>query len=139
MIDRRQFLAGAAGAAAALLGGRLPRAAAAGATLSPARRAAYRRLVAALREAPGGRFDHAAGGRAFAAWYASQPERMRRHADTVLDAASELLPARYLELRDLPGGASPDAQQAHRRGVLMAAVALVEGPGDERAPTDALA
>ena len=143
-MNRRQFIAGAGAFVAGVAAGGLPRltGTALGATpaLTPARRATYRRLLAALGQAPGGRFAHreaAAGTRAFAGWYAAAPEGMRRHADAVLDAAGEL-PSGYAALRDLPGGAAPTPEQAHRRAVLMAAVALVEGPGDERAPTEAL-
>ena len=48
----------------------------------------------------------------------------------------------YATLRELRGGAAPTPTEAHRRAVLMAAIALVEGPdapGDHRAPTAALA
>ena len=97
-----------------------------------------------LGDAPRGRFD-ASGDPGVRAWYAGQPEATRAHADAVLDAAGGAArPAgeSYAALRELPGGAAPTPEQAHRRAVLMAAVALVEGPdapGDHRAPTEALA
>ena len=141
-MNRRQFFVRAGLLAAAAAG--LPRLAspAAAPALTPARRATYRRLVAVLREAPDGRFHAAAGTRAFAAWYSRQSDDTRAHADAVLDAAAGLVAPSYAALRELPGGAAPNAGEAHRRAVLMAAVALVEGPdapGDHRAPTAALA
>jgi len=156
VLDRRELiragalLAAAAGAGLPRLAGPAP-AAAAGSALLPQRRATYRALLIVLGEAPGGRFRHrdaVAGTRAFAAWYAAQPPEPRLHADAVLDAVDELLGARgsaagrYAGLRDRPGGASPAPEEAHRRAVLMAAIALAEGPeaaGAERAPTEALA
>jgi hypothetical protein len=92
-----------------------------------------------LRQAPDGRFRHrdaAAGTRRFADWYAGQPAATRMHADAVLDGVGELLDGaggggaarRYAALRDRPGGATPAPAEARRRAVLLAAVALVEGP-----------
>jgi len=157
VLDRREFiragllLAAAAGAGFPRLGAPAVAATAAAPALSPGRQASFQALLGALREAPGGRFRHrdaAAGTRAFADWYAAQPPAMRLHADTVVDAVGELIGTRgtaarrYATLRDRPGGASPSPAEAHRRAVLMAAVALAEGPdaaGTERAPTEALA
>lgn len=154
MLDRREFVrAGAllAAAGAGLTRPGTPETAAARTALSPARRSTYRALLSVLREAPGGRFRHrdaVASTREFAGWYAAQPPELRRHADRVLDAVDELLGARasaagrYAALRDRPGGASPPPEEAHRRAVLMAAIALAEGPeaaGPGRAPTEALA
>jgi hypothetical protein len=151
-LDRRQFLVRAAALLAATAGLGVPGAAvpapalaAGGAALTPRRRATYRALLATLREAPDGRFRHrdaAAGARAFADWYAAQPEAARLHADAVLDGVAEQLPMRYAALRDRPGGATPPDDEARRRALLVAAVCLVEGPAgpeDERSATGALA
>ena len=46
---------------------------------------------------------------------------------------------RYAALRPGPGGGSPSPAEAHRRAVVIAAVALVEGPTDQREPTEGLA
>ncbi len=155
MLDRRQLLARGALLAASVAG--LPRLAApaaataasgAGAVLAPARLAAYRSLVEALRLAPHGRFanrDAIAASRSFAGAYAAGDAPARAHADAVLDAVAPLLrtpggaAARYAALRAGPGGGSPAPAEAHRRAVVMAAVALVEGPGDQREPIEALA
>ncbi len=114
-MNRRQFIVRAGLLAAAAAG--LPRLAAPAAApaLTPARRATYRRLVAVLREAPDGRFDAAAGTRAFAAWYAGQADGARAHADAVLDAAGGAArPGEsYATLRELRGGA--DAHPRRRR------------------------
>ena len=45
----------------------------------------------------------------------------------------------YAALRPGPGGGSPSPAEAHRRAVVIAAVALVEGPADQREPTEGLA
>jgi hypothetical protein len=42
-------------------------------------------------------------------------------------------------LRPGPGGGSPSPAEAHRRAIVMAAVALAEGPTDQREPTEGLA
>lgn len=156
-LDRREFirtgalLAAVAGAGLPRLGGPAAASAAAGSALTPHRRSTYRALLTVLREAPDGRFRHreaVEGTRAFANWYAVQAPELRAHADSVLDAVDELLgargdaPGRYAGLRDRPGGGSPAPREAHRRAVLMAALALAEGPeaaGPERAPTEWLA
>ena len=83
--------------------------------------------------------------RAFASAYGAGDDARRAHADAVLDAVAPLLrrarrPAgRYAALRPGPGGGSPSPAEAHRRAVVMAAVALVEGPTDQREPTEGLA
>lgn len=139
---RREFIAGAAALVAGVAAGGLASPAfGARPRLAPRRLATYRRLRAALGEAPRRRFRTAAKGDGFARWYATQPEPMRAHVDAVLDAARELLPADrgYAALRDLPGGARPTPAQARRRAVLMAAVELIEGPRNAKAPTEALA
>jgi hypothetical protein len=141
-VIRREFIAGAAALVAGIATGGLPSPAfGARPRLAPERLATYRRLRAALGAAPRRRFRTAARGDGFARWYAAQPQPMREHVDAVLDAARELLPAGrgYAALRDLPGGASPTPAQAHRRSVLMAAVAVIEGPRNANAPTEALA
>ena len=46
---------------------------------------------------------------------------------------------RYAALRPGPGGGSPAPAEAHQRAVVIAAVALVEGPSDQREPTEGLA
>lgn len=153
-LDRRQFLARAALLAASAAG--LPRlmrpaaASAAGAApgLAPARLATFRKLAEALRLAPGGRFAHrdaAAAATAFAGAYVAFDSDARAHADTVLDAAAGLLRgaggpgARIEALRPGPGGASPSPEEAHRRAMVLAAIALVEGPADQREPTEGIA
>ena len=150
-LDRRQFIAHGAVLAAAAAAG-VPRLAAPAAAhaaapvLAPARLATYRRLVEALRLAPGGRFAHhdaAAAASLFAGAYAAGDAGSRGHADAVLDAAAELLRApgaagRYAALRPGPGGGSPSPGEAHRRAIVMAAVALVEGPSEWREPTEGL-
>jgi hypothetical protein len=153
-LDRRQFLTRASALLAATSGlglaSRLTApAAAATVALTERRQAVYRALLATLRESPDGRFRHrdaAAGARAFADSYAAQPEAARAHADAVLDAVEEILTRtsgtarrRYATLRDRPGGAAPADDEARRRATLLAAVALVEGPTQERSATEALA
>ena len=151
-LDRRQFIVRLALLAASAAG--LPRLvapaapSAAAPALTPARLATYRHLVEALRLAPGGRFAHrdaAAAASTFAGTYAAGDDASRAHADTVLDAVRDLLrapggsAARYAALRPGPGGGSPSPAEAHRRAVVLAAVALVEGPTDQREPTEGLA
>jgi hypothetical protein len=156
-LDRREFIA--RGALLALSAAGLPRlvatAAAAPAApavpaapaLAPFRLATYRRLVEALRLAPGRRLAHrdaAAAADAFASAYGAGDEGARAHADAVLDAVAPLLGAggpagRYAALRPGPGGGSPSPAEAHRRAIVMAAVALAEGPTDQREPTEGLA
>jgi len=93
--------------------------------------------------APGGRFAHrdaAAAAAAFAGTYASADASARAHADAVLDGVAGLLrggpAARLAALRPGPGGATPSQAEAHRRAIVLAAVALVEGPADQREPTE---
>ena len=151
-LDRRQFIAHGAVLAAAAAAGvpRLaapPAAQAAAPVLAPQRLVTYRRLVEALRLAPDGRFSHqdaAAAASLFAGAYAAGDADSREHADAVLDAVAGLLRApgaagRYAALRPGPGGGSPSPEEAHRRAVVMAAVALVEGPTDQLEPTEGLA
>jgi hypothetical protein len=151
-LDRRAFLLRAAalvGGAAGLGALRPPAPAiAAGTALSPARQAICRALLAALRQAPGGRFRHrgaAAGARRFAAWYAAETADMRSHADAVLDAVARYLPGAGAAGRALharPGGGAPTAAEAQRRAVLLAAVTLLEGadaPAGERTAVEGLA
>lgn len=147
-LDRREFIV--RGALLALSAAGLPRlvataaAAPAAPALAPFRLATYRRLVEALRLAPGRRFAHrdaAAAADAFASAYAAGDEAARAHADAVLDAVAPLLGAggpagRYAALRPGPGGGSPSPAEAHRRAIVMAAVALAEGPTDQREPTE---
>ena len=153
-LDRRQLLARGALLAASAAG--LPRllqpaaASAAGAApgLAPARLATFRKLAEALRLAPGRRLAHrdeAAAAAAFAAAYAAGDAALRAHADAVLDEAAGLLrgaggpAARLSALRPGPGGGSPAPEEAHRRSIVLAAVALVEGPADQREPTEGIA
>ena len=151
-LDRREFIA--RGALLALSAAGLPRlvapaaASPAAPALAPVRLATYQRLVEALRLAPGRRFAHrdaAAAAAAFASTYGAGDDDARAHADAVLDAVAPLLGApggpagRYAALRPGPGGGSPSPAEAHRRAVVMAAVALVEGPSDQREPTEGLA
>ena len=151
-LDRREFIA--RGVLLALSAAGLPRLAAPAAAsaaapgLAPVRLATYRRLVEALRLAPDARFAHrdaVAAARAFASAYGAGDEAARSHADAVLDAVAPLLGApggaagRYAALRPGPGGGSPAPAEAHKRAVVMAAVVLVEGPSDQREPTEGLA
>jgi hypothetical protein len=118
-IDRRQFLLVVAGATGSGL--------AAGATAWAARArksvdtraATYRALVRALRAAPDGRFRHVdpdvAYGR-YARWRAAQPDAVKAHADTVLDAVRRAGGPRYAEV------AAP--RGARRAATMTAALAL---------------
>ena len=151
-LDRRQFIARSALLAASAAG--LPRllrpasAVAAGSGLAPARLATFRKLAEVLSAAPGGRFSHrdaAAAATAFAGVYAASDSTLRAHADAVLDAVAGLLrgaggpAARVAALRPGPGGGSPSPEEAHRRAMVLAAIALVEGPADQREPTEGIA
>jgi hypothetical protein len=147
-LRRRDFLAGTLTAAGAIaLAG--PSASAApvsggAGALSAARAETYRTLVAALRQAPDGRFRHARPGpaaSAFARWYVSQAAAVRDHADAVLDllrAAGEL---RYDRLAR-PVAACADATAARHRaavaaGVELAAVAIAPPPPPGERPLTA--
>jgi hypothetical protein len=132
-ITRRHALIGAAAAAA--LAAAPARAAAIGTApmLHPRRAATYRRLVAGLRGAPGGRFAHRGATpatRAFAGWYAGQDAAIRAHADAVLDRVRAAGIARYGDLERAAAAQDPLAAAA----VALAAVACEPPPAEDEHP-----
>jgi hypothetical protein len=131
-IDRRQFLFAAVGAAGAgVAGGAGARAAAIGGPAA-ARAETYRALVRALRAAPDGRFRHAdprAAHRRYVGWYALQPDAVKAHADTVLDALRAGGRPSYTEL-----ATQPRPGRSGRRGAVVAAALALAYIGCEPPP-----
>jgi hypothetical protein len=151
MIDRRGFLVGAAAIAwSAVAPGRLrwaPATAAASPAPAARRAATFRALVAALQDAPDGRFGAVPVrmiGPRFARWYAAQDAAERARADDVLDAVGR--PSRIARYHALARTAAScrTRRAAGRAAALAAAVdlaaAVCEPPPaeDERPPAPAL-